>query len=172
MNIRAVVTVNLPPIATAGGAAIRLLQMASQEMTWMILHLGGVTPQSLGLTQIANNLPTLVGTQSNLFTYQTLLPNMAFNNRFFLAFTQMNLMPGIDSWQEAFLLMDPNRQSVAVGQQNVINFVQTALAGMISDNLYESYFYFTRQVIPGGMGAQFGQVCVLGFYVNIDTYTP
>lgn len=125
--------------------------MASQEMTWMVLWLGGITPQSLGLTQIANSLPALINTQSNVFTYQTLLPNLAFTNRFFLAYAQMNLMPGIDSWQEAFTLLDPNRQSAVVGQQTVINFVQAALTQMISQNLYQSYFYFTRQVAPGGL---------------------
>lgn len=54
----------------------------------------------------------------------------------------------------------------------MMNFVQSAFDRIISQNLLQSFFYFTRHIAPGGVAAQLGGVGVLGFMVYIDIYTP
>ena len=138
----------------------------------MFLNLSPVTASQLGSDAVVNALPGLVTTTLERFDYMALSPTFAFQGRVFAAYTSLYLAPGINSWGEAYELLDPYGYNMQNGQTNVETIIRSVFDHMIAQNYAQGIYHLTRAVLqnpPAGM-ANPPTAIILTLWVGIVTY--
>lgn len=129
-----------------------------------------VNPALLGSEQLVASLAGMVTSVSARNDQISFSPTFAATGRVFATYVTMQLGMGIDSWADAYMLLDPNGFDQSSGQANVGNMIQVLLQYMIDRNHGQSYFEFTRQVLQAVPTVANTQAIIISMWVSITSY--